>query len=219
MCTAPHLSPRVPAFTLGTLRLAGAWGPGIPPCPALPSPPRRSVPPPAPCLAAPLPCAAACTGLSGVNHVAKRPGCVLLAGGRREAACTGTNADTEGLFVVLWRAAGPAWASTPRGHPAHMGTARSWGLQALLPAAGAQGVFSGGWRGWGHTQGTRGWPQGAELSPHQPCPAGRSEMALLATIPVSPPRPQLPVVPGSGWGRGRWRCGAGCWALTTSRCC
>lgn len=150
--------------------------------PARLSPPCHSVPPPAPCLAAPLPCAAACTGLSGVNHVAKRPGCVLLAGGRREAACTGTNADTEGRQrVYSWCFGG---RQGQRGLP-HLGaTQPTWGQQGaggcrpcslqLEPRGGSPG----GWRGWGHTQGTRGWPQGAELSLHRPCPAGRSEMAL-----------------------------------------
>lgn len=177
---APHLSPRVPAFTPGMLGLAGPWGPGIPPRPAEPPPPLCAPTSPVPCCAPAL-----CCRLHGPQRSKPRcqtPGLCAVCWGQVGGCLHGHNrrhgGEAAGLFVALWRAAGPAWASTARGHPAHMGTARSWGLRALLPAAGAQGGSPGGWWGWGHAQGTRGWPQGAELCLHQPRPAGRSEMAL-----------------------------------------
>lgn len=92
------------------VQLIRARGPSIPLSPTVPS--LKILPTLVPCLAVSLPCAAACMGLSRVNHVAKRLSCVHLAGKqgpvpqgqvegclhRHESRCRG---EAAGLFIVL----------------------------------------------------------------------------------------------------------------------
>lgn len=136
-------------------RTAQCWATGAMPC--LPVSAWTSL-----CLVVTLPCAAACTGLSSVNHIAKCLGCVLFVGSWfRAGGClsTGRAADAEGRQQVYSQLT----------------------AQGSIPS---QVVIVGAWV----LVGVQGWSRCAEcppdsLCPGQPCPAGRSEMGgfLLAT--------------------------------------